>query len=104
MKLTSAALAFTLASSVLAKTITSKPFQLLVLSSLKKYNGTVLSALHEGAAIEGLSPEKNSVPAPTFTNYTFSYSSNVESSKEYGPSGQIFFDLPISGGVDGKLQ
>jgi len=69
----SAAALLTLATAASAQNITvSPPFQLVVLSDCPTYNGSVLIACHEGAAIEGLCTSNATAPED-YNTYNLNY-------------------------------
>ncbi|KAK3115179.1 hypothetical protein LTR53_005728 [Teratosphaeriaceae sp. CCFEE 6253] len=78
----------------------SPPFGLVLLSHDAKYNGSALSACHEGAAIESLCALGNTTPTSSASN-TFYFNTTTDS---YFPNyttdsqpGLLVFNLPVTG-------
>ncbi|KAK5108206.1 hypothetical protein LTR62_008662 [Meristemomyces frigidus] len=71
----------------------SSSFYLELLTDDATYNGTFLSACHEGAAIEGLCAFGDSMPNATITSDIFQLNSSIYSSGGSGVSGELTYEL-----------
>jgi len=76
----------------------SLPFSLVLLSDNSTYNGTVLTACHEGAAIEGLCVgSAYDPPEPYYAQYAFNVSSYpYTGNKTIGETGYLTWELQAS--------
>ncbi|KAE8443307.1 hypothetical protein EG329_002023 [Mollisiaceae sp. DMI_Dod_QoI] len=84
---------FALAASQVGAQYTnqSAPFYLVLQSQNSTYNGSTLSACHEGAAIEGLC--LGGSLTSTSVQYTFNTSSDATPDPVLGPAGSLNYEL-----------
>jgi len=71
------------------------PFNLVLLSSNETYNGSTLTAVHEGAAIEGIAPGVAFTPNAPATPFYFNYSSQETPDPVLGYSGLLIYNLNV---------
>ncbi|KAJ6155675.1 hypothetical protein N7470_006241 [Penicillium chermesinum] len=79
-----------------AQEVQSKPFELIIESAKKSYNGQQLSACHTGAAIESLCLAGNS-GTHFYLNTTKGEEAPIKGS---GLPGTLVWNLPIGNGMD----
>ena len=91
---TTFALLSTLALSVAAQNVQSKPFRLILVTDDKKLDGTALGSCHEGAGFEGLC---TGIPASSTAEYsTFRFNTSVgetAANKTAGKTGVLTYEL-----------